>query len=498
MKPMRLPLLSAIILAAVGGHALAQGTPPSPEQAKMLEKQIRDALVDATGGVVPLIPRPVELKPEGDHYLVTIPLAEFARVQPADAAFTAQARMLDGTRWSIDNQKMPSDFKITTIMSVPDDPDAKNPSPDGKHNETVTYTVKLGEQEGHGTFDPSFATATTSAGSIATIDVLREGGSAAGVTHMGRVATQTSMRPTDATHVDLLSDTTTAVYATESSLPDGTAVKLSAASTHVIGGFNGVAHDKLLPLIHQAVAVTKIKTPAGDKKAQAAFDAAVRQLIGLSKGLLTGGRIEEAVSELKFDVSGHTGSLAKIGFAFSGDAPQDMLTTTMSFSMDGLVVDELPPALASYVPTHFTIRPTVSNVSLSDITKMGVDATNTPAGSSPPPPDTKALFSHGGINVGFDSLGLDIAGTQFAGSGKFTMTGPQTANGQAEITAHGLDALITKAQADPMLAQGVPVIIFLKGIAHTTGDQAVWQITSANNKVLVNGVDLTAMMAAMK
>jgi hypothetical protein len=202
MKPMRLPLLSALILTGIGGQAMAQGAAPSPEQARILEKQIHDALADATGGAFPIIQRPVELKPEGDHYLVTVPLAEFARVEPADAAFTARARMLDKTRWSIDNQKMPSDFKITTIMSVPDAPDAKNPSPDGKHNETVTYTVKLGAQEGHGTFDPSFATATSSAGSIATVDILREGGSAAGVTHMGQVATQTSMRPTDATHVD--------------------------------------------------------------------------------------------------------------------------------------------------------------------------------------------------------------------------------------------------------------------------------------------------------
>jgi hypothetical protein len=501
MKALRLPLLSAITLtASLGGAALAQ-TAPSSEQAKALEKQIHDALTDATGGVFPIPPRPVEMIPEGDHYLVRVPLAEIARVEPPDAAFTAQARMLDATRWSIDNQKLPSNFKITTVMSVPDAPDAKTPGPDGKHNETVTYTVKLGQQEGHGIFDPAYATVTTSTGSIATVDILRAGGSAAGVTHMSRVSTQTSLRPIDPAHIDMLSDTTTDTYATESSLPDGTAVKFSAASTHVIGGLSGVAHDKLLPLLHQAVAVSKLKTPPpGDKKAQAAFDSALRQLITLSKGLLTGGRIEEAINEVKFDVSGHTGSFGKLAFAFSGDAPQDMLTTTMGFTLDGLVVDELPPAMASYVPTHFSIRPTVSNISLSDITKMGMDAANTPAGAPPgaPAPDTKALFSHGGINIGFDSLGLDIAGAQFSGSGKFTMTGPQTVNGQAEITAHGLDALITKAQADPMLAQGVPVIIFLKGIAHTTGDQAVWQISASNQKVLVNGVDLSAMMGAMK
>ena len=498
MKAMRLSLLPAATLAAsLWGPALAQ-TAPSPEQAKALERQIHDALANATGGAVPLIARPVELTPEGDHYLVRVPLAELARVEPADAAFTAQVRMLDGTRWSIDKQLLPTDFKITTVMMVPDPPEAKNPSPDGKHSEAVTYTVKLGQQDGHGIFDPSFSTATTSVGSIATVDILRESRSAAGITHMGHVSSETSMRPIDATHVDLLTDTTTESYATESSLPDGTALKLSAGSTHVTGGFTGVAHDKLLPLIHQAVAVSKLKSAPGDKKAQAAAEAGLRQMIVLAKNLLTGGRIEETANDMIFDFSGHTGSLSKIMFSFSGDAPQDMLTTTMEFSMDGLVVDDLPPAMAPYVPTHFGIRPTVSNVSLSDITKMGVAATNTPPGMTPAPPDTQALFSHGGINVGFDSLGLDIAGTQFAGSGKFVMTGPQAVNGQAEITANGLDALITKAQADPMLAKGVPVIIFLKGIAHTTGDQAVWQITAANKKVLVNGVDLSAMMGAMK
>jgi hypothetical protein len=166
--------------------------------------------------------------------------------------------------------------------------------------------------------------------------------------------------------------------------------------------------------------------------------------------------------------------------------------------MDGLTIPELPPALSAYIPTHFAIRPTVSNISVADLTKIGLDSTGPGAGAPPSPAALQALFSHGGINVGFDSLGLDVAGTKFAGAGKFTVTGPQTVTGQAEVTAHGLDTLITKAQADPMLAKGVPMIIFLKGIAHTTGDEAVWQISVAAKKVLVNGVDLSAMAGAMK
>jgi hypothetical protein len=498
MKSMRLPLLPALTLAAsLGGPALAQGIPPSPEQARSLETQIHDALVGAANGAVPIPARPVELTPEGDHYLVRVPLAGLGKVEPADAAFTAQARMLDATRWSLDNQKFPPDFKLTTTAQVPDAPDAKNPSPDGKHSETVTYTVKLGQQDVHGLFDPSFATPTANLGSIAGIDILRAGGTAAGVTHMDHVTTQSGLRPTDATHVDVLNDTSTEGYATESSLPDGSTFKMTAESLHIVAGINGLARDKLLPLLHQVAAVAKLRPVGDDAPSKAAINATLRQVIATATGLLTGGRIEESANTVKFDISDHVGSLSKIVFAFSADAPQDMLTATMNFTMDGLALDDLPPAMAAYVPTHIGIRPTVSNLSMADLTKMANDATESPQGSVPTP-DMQALFSHGGINIGFESLGLDIAGTRFAGSGKFTATGPQTVNGQAEITAHGLDALIAKAQTDPMLAQGVPVIIFLKGIAHTDGDQAVWQVSVANKKVLVNGVDLSALTGAMK
>ena len=119
-------------------------------------------------------------------------------------------------------------------------------------------------------------------------------------------------------------------------------------------------------------------------------------------------------------------------------------------------------------------------------------------GANPAHVDPASLFSHGGIVLGLDALALDIAGTQFNGAGKFTMTEPGAVSGQAEVTAHGLEALITQAQADPLLASGVPALIFMKGIAHTTGDQAVWQIAVANKKVTVNGVDMSALASGFQ
>ena len=48
-----------------------------------------------------------------------------------------------------------------------------------------------------------------------------------------------------------------------------------------------------------------------------------------------------------------------------------------------------------------------------------------------------------------------------------------------------------------MAAQAAPVIILLKGIAKTTPDGAIWQITMQDNKVLVNGLDVAALAATM-
>lgn len=495
MKPMRHHFLTALILAAASaGTALAQPA-PSAEGAKSLEKQIRDALASTGMGSVPA--RPVEMTPDGDHYTMRVPMGEWGKVEPADAAYTANVHMLDGTKWAIDNARFPSDFKITSTMMVPDAPDTKKPSKSGTHSEPLSYSVKIGQQEGHGTFDPTFATATSNDGTISSVDILRTLGSTAKVSHIDKVTSHSATRPIDPAHIDAVSDISAENYASEAALPDGSTFKMTAKAVHVSSDMTGLAHQKVLPLLHEALAVIQMKPPGDDVKKQVVVNAALRKLLVTAKNLLTGLHVEETGTDIKFDIDDHVGSLTHAVLGLGGDAPQDMLSANMNFILDGLVLADLPPAFAAYVPTHFSIHPTMSNLSVSGLTKMAMDATASPGGSVPPA-DFASMFSKGGINIGFDSLGLDIAGAQFSGNGKFVMTGPQSVDGQSEITAHGLDGLIEKAQGDPLLAQGLPVIIFLKGIAHTSGDSAVWLITVAKQKVLVNNVDTSAMLGGMK
>ena len=494
-RPALLPTLA--LVTAFGGSAFAQ-TPPTAEQAHSIETQISAWLNQVTAGSVPLSARPVQVTPEGDHFLARVPLAQFGKVQPATAAVTTKLRALDGTRWLLDDQQIPPDLTFTTTEQVPDAPDAKDPSPDGKHTETVTFHVVVGQQDVHGTFDPTYTTATTSGGTIASMDISKTGGVGPSTTHIGRFTSQASTQPVDPAHVDILLDGSAVDYSIKADMPDGGSLTLQAARLHVMNSVSGLAHNQIIPVIQTLINLGQMaKAAATDDSSDGPTPeqkVVLNSLLTKSHALLTGSKLEESLEGVKFDVSGTGGSLDKVDVTFGGDAPQDMLTADMGFTMDGLKVDGLPPNLAGYLPTHFAIHPTVSNISVAALTKMGMDATAPlPAGQPAPDPDFQALFAHGGINVGFDKFELAVVGTTLSGTGKFVASGPQTVTGQAEFTAKGLDALVAKMQADPMLAAGVPVVIFLKGIARTTGDQSVWQVSVDNAKVLVNGVDLSAM-----
>ena len=500
----RLAFLPALaLMTAVSGGAFAQ-TQPSEAQATALEAQINAWLLQTTAGAIPLPPRTVQMQAEGDHYLVRIPFAPFAQVQPADAAFTAKAKPLDDTRWAVDDQRFPPDATYTTTVSVPDAPDAKDPSPSGSHMETVTIHAVLGDQDVHGVFDPTYATPVTSGGTVASLDLTTTRGPNTSTSHLGRLTSQSSTQPIDPAHVNGVSDIAVEGYSSTTAMPDGSKITISADRVHVGTAISGLAHHQVSALVHSTMAFLQLMKTTPDTSNSddptPAQKVAMRQMLDAAHGLLTGAKMDQTLEGLKFNYGGAGGSLQKLDLAFGGDAPNDMLSADMTLAVDGLALDFLPPDFAGFLPTHIAIHPTISNISVAALTKMGMDATAPTPPDQPSnvaPPDIMSLFANGGINAGFDQLDLEMDGTQFHGEGKFNVTGPQSVTGQAQFTARGLDALITKLQANPMLTQGVPVVIFLKGIAKTTGDQAVWQVTVDNAKVLVNGLDISAMAGAM-
>ncbi len=497
--------LPALAVAGLLSAPVNAQTTATPAQAQALQDQIQAALESVVGqsvaGASAKRPKPwAQVSAAGDHYQLSLALAPLIQgLQPATAAFTAELRPLPAGGWAVDNEQYPSEFEIITHQPTPPPPQPGD-NRAGDLPRTATYQVKLGAQDEHATLDPASLAVSSSSGTIASADIVKTGGLGASLTHLGRISNQSSTRPSTPGHYDVLADVAVEGYAAQFADPDMVRSEVNAERLHVSATITGISAAALrqvsLNLSH-APRFGRAPALTPEQRAQ------LRQFLLAAQGLLTGAQLDEEADGLKFDIAGHSGALHKIELTLAGQAPQDMLSASMGITLEGLTLDELPSGFAAYLPSRIAFRPTVSNLSVADLTKLALDDLNPspdPAPGQPtlPLPDYQALFSHGGIQVGFDQLALDLAGAQFAGTGSFTLTGPQTLNGAAQITAHGLDDLVARLQADPAAAQAAPAILLLKGIAKTTPDGAVWQVTVQDRKVLVNGLDLGAMAAAMK
>jgi hypothetical protein len=111
-----------------------------PEQAQVLQQQLKDCLAGLLGPTVKLPDMPWRITSEHDHYQLTWPIPGVEN--PADnLAVTASIRPLDGGRWSIDGVKAPPAAKFT--VTVPDKTDDLTTGSPMK----VAYTI--GTQDTH-------------------------------------------------------------------------------------------------------------------------------------------------------------------------------------------------------------------------------------------------------------------------------------------------------------------------------------------------------------
>ena len=486
------PLFSAPVVAQT------VFAPPNPSGAQALQKQIETTLQPLAKEPAPALDQVTKVAIDGKHYSATVGLAPFfAGLKPADAAATATLRPLNGGGWIVEDAQLPPDFEfITRERARVDDAAPATPL-------TATYQVKLGAQDEHETLDAN-GLVTSGSGAIASVDIVKTGGLGASLVHLGRISNQTNLHASTPGHYDGLTDVAVDGYAGQYAARNGVRSEVTATRLHVSGTLTGVSADALQRISAIMSTGPKLSVPPPGTPPSPAETARLRDLLLASEGLLTGADFVEEADGLKFDISGHAGGLGKVALSFGGQAPQDLLTANVGVTLDGLRLDDLPPQLAAYVPSHISFRPTASNLSVADLTKLARDALSPngpidPSTGKPSPPigDFQALFSHGGIQVGFDQLAIEVAGAQFAGNGSFTFIGPQSVNGAAQVTARGLDDLITRLQSDPVAGRAAPYVILLKGIAKTTPDGAIWQITIQDNNVLVNGLDLAALAATM-
>lgn len=479
----RVAVLALTLLPLAPSAVWAQ---PTPQSAQALEQQVRDWMTATLGPSAKVPTRPVQLTADGDHYRVAVPLGDAADTP----IMTATARMTDGGRWAINDIRLPSpaEFHVDLPATGKDGATSGMSGP-------ITYKLTIGEQAGQILYDPSFATSSTSNSTIQNLDLQASGERLQQTSHLDRGSSTTILRPAASGRVDLVMDTTLEGYLVSSETQGTEKLKLAMGRVRASAEVNGVSRDRSVQIVQTLVqlgAAVQAADRSGGAAAPKLDPKSAQTLLEALADFASGMSFDESAENLAVTYGDFSGTLKAVRMGFSAKADAGLMQARLDLGAEGLAMPDLPlGGMADLIPSKVAIRPAVSGIAVNDLIRLAKASEN---GGSPSAADIQALFSHGGISAGVESFSVDVAGAGFTGMGKFLFTSPQDYSGTAQFTATNLDLLQQRIASDPNLAQGGPVIIFLKGIGRSVENRMVWDVTYRNGRLLVNSQDLTAMM----
>ena len=219
--------------------------------------------------------------------------------------------------------------------------------------------------------------------------------------------------------------------------------------------------------------------------------AALRQVIESLRDVFDGVQGEGTIEGLHLAIAmlGEA-AIKRLHFGLGGEAPQGSLHGWLEVALDGLAIPDLPPELQVLMPKHVELRPAVRGVPMQPLLQLGLDATQPDADEARLQAQAEALLAHG-VTIALESLAFDLGPANVRGTGEIMVKGPDDYRGEAHVTATGLDGLIDKARNDPLLQQGMPVLIILRGFAKPEGDHLVWNVVAEGDAITVNGIPLS-------
>lgn len=503
-------LASAFALILAGSSRAADVT---EDQARDVAAQLRAWL---TGLVTDRVPLPRDLltvRPAGANYSVTVPLpAGLAETkddsgQPTDAMVVALIHPEDGTRWRIESMKFPASFRLTpgsaaaldALAAMAGPPGAGSQANDPQGVPSAEWHTR--SQAASGIFDTAQASDSHLDYRMEgiTYDARNIGLKSETHTAVDRYSGTTLLHPTSAGGVDFGGEATIEGYTQVSSNPILGSMRVAVRRMFVRGEMGSVMTAQVASVIRTTVGfgLDAQAAQGGGEKGSVdpnAARAVLRRVIVAMKGILSGAKLEETVEGLDVELSPGRGSADKVTYAVGSDAPGGKLRAFTEIGIDGLRVIGLPPQFADLVPIKVLLRPTVSNIDVKALTVLAEDASQDSADPDEMTARLMTLFTSGGVRVGFEHLDIDLGFASMVASGNATVVSPNTARGQADIAITGLDAMMARTQKLPNAGQAMVVLAMAKGFGKAEGNRTVWHIAfSEDNKILVNGMDLTKM-----
>lgn len=487
---LRRATLAAGLLATLGA-AIAIGTPPAraaavtPEQATALDAQMRAWVADWNAGLFDPAALPIRITPDGERFHVTLGPVAVPGATISDGTITASATPLEGGRWAVDDLAFPPKFSVAVTDAQP----------------ARQVSVLFDEQTMHGVIDPAFATESTMDGRIGGL-LYRIDGAAGTTTARIKVLTMHWIgRPAGDGRLNIVNESSAEGYDLSQPMPDGTLMSLTMDRVRAKISAEQASFAQFGLLVRAATAMgasaqqmmqagTDMSKPTPEQRT------ALHGMLANLGSLFTQLGGEETAEGIHVKVGDHGGSLARMALAGGIGAPGGDARITLRLALEGLDSAEIPPGIyRQLLPKRLVLAPRVSGVSKDALLRFidtAIDSADRPDYDATA--DGMALLADHPVTIAIDELVLDAGPAHLTGTGELAVASPSDATGKGELKLTGLDALIKLTGTDPALKMAMPVLIFLKGIGEVRGKEVVWKITYADDKVLVNGTDLSAMI----
>jgi len=497
-------LRGALLAGAIATNLAAPARADTPPAA--LEASLRAWLAGVLGPRADLGDRPVRFTArDGGGYAVEVPLAgpvgsTGITIEAPPITLTAQPQP-DG-RWALDAIRLPSPLQIHVPASAP-----------GGAEE---WTLRLADQDQHALFDPTLAAESTWDGTV--------GGYSSGFrsktetrrTEVARITTHARWQPARDGRIDVRSDSTSELLATNARLKNGIVASFSAAEANVTARIDAVRPAALPPILRAALevgplAVTAARDPvAATGHAMVHHDnlgatlppearATVRVALEAAADLLDGFTEEAVFKNVRWHAGKLDGTAHAVAARIALAAPDGRIALHLRLAVDGAASNTVPPGpLRDLLPRHIAIAPHIGGVPAAKLHALLAAALQDGASDAALEAQGEALLSDGPLTIGIDELAADAGPAQLQGKGEVRVIAADDVAGEARIRATGLEALIRLAGQVPELKAALPVLFFLKGIGEPDGDATVWNLEYRNGKFLVNGTDFSKMMPGQK
>ena len=438
--------------------------------------------------------------PDGDHYRLEVPLGRSigqtgARLE--GDPLTASATALDGGRWAFDHVQQPASIRLI--------PPAK---PDGTAADPISLAQQSVARSGHVVIDPSLASTSSFDSSAEGVVVGLAMGKDAADFKFDRTMSHTAWQPVAGGRVDVSSSTAADGVAYQA---PADAFRMTVRHLSSEGHATGFAPQRLADAVRSglqllemapaaAAALSGSKAPPDPKAAMPQLDAAQRALLHRVLEAMRdayGGTSQSLTAEgIEFAAHDHRVSLDKLAVSQAFTAPDGHADIRMRIAVDGIASPDIPPGtISDMLPRHVVLAPHFSGLAVGDafaLLSRAVDSDEANIGDLTP--DGMAALSRAPVTSGIDELSFDLGPARLTASGSVRTVSPQDVTGSALVKATGLDALIKRAGDDPLLSQGAPVLVFLKGIGQQDGDVVTWKVAFADRKLTVNGTDMSQLV----